>query len=821
MKTLVLIFLIIFLGLNLKAQDFIPLDSLPSDFPKPTILVKDSPAPGNILYGVSGKGFGTYIAMMDTSGNIKKYKKTPSNISNLAVQSNGLIIYNQAIKNYFKAYSEAKIYIADTSLNTIDSIISGNGFVPGPHSSMILPNGHYLYTSFEPYNIDMSKVVKGGNPNAVVAGAVLVEMDINKKVVFQWRAWDYIPVEDTYQPINDFLNVTTLYSNFNSVDVDFDGDYILSNRLLSEITKINSKTGAIIWRLGGKNNQFTILNDKAEKSPFYFSMQHDIRFHSNGNISIFDNGDQHDIKQSRGVEYIIDETNKTATWAWDYQPSTLIFTSSAGSVQKLDNGNTLIGWGNNTSTLKRDFTEVNSNGKTQFEVGLPAGVYTFKALKFPEIIGSPIAKVTKNELVSGNTYKFDLANKITNTKMVFSEMEGFMYNSATIAKYNNAPKYPKFSTTAPYVFPYKYELSTTQIDSFKAELRINISNMEWIKYPEKIVVMQRDTIGNGYFRQLKTNYNSATNELSVIIDKEGEFILARSENLPLLAAPFLVYPTNKYKFNKNNEIKLNWSPKGYFNSSNIEIAEDKDFKNIKYQFNDTNIVSLKLTNLIQDKQYYWRVSCNNATGKGAWSDVREFIISNPYIEVISPNGGEELKKDSSIQYIHWNHNLLTKVKIELFKNGVKQLLISDSLMSYTGAFGWIIPSTIVADSNYKIRITNLLDNSVIDESNETFTILNNFSGIDDLIQSNLTEIRVFPNPANENANFEIKSSKGGRLQIKVIDLLGNEISTIFDNQISSGFQTVNWKPQNLSNGLYYFSAQLDSERIYGRLLISK
>ena len=73
----------------------------------------------------------------------------------------------------------------------------------------------------------------------------------------------------------------------------------------------NRNTGAIIWRLGGKNNQFSFIND-----TIGFSHQHAIRRLENGNISLFDNGNYHSPPFSRAIEYSLNENNKTATLVW-------------------------------------------------------------------------------------------------------------------------------------------------------------------------------------------------------------------------------------------------------------------------------------------------------------------------------------------------------------------------------------------------------------------------------------------------------------------------------------------------------------------------
>ncbi len=123
---------------------------------------------------------------------------------------------------------------------------------------------------------------------------------------------------------------------------------LLSSRHLNEITKINRATGDMIWRLGGVHNQFTFVNDTL---PFHY--QHHIRRIANGNITcsimeIFTH-----LLFSRAVEYHLDEVNKIATLVWQYRNTPVIYGPSMGSVQRLQNGNTLICWGRNKSNNDR------------------------------------------------------------------------------------------------------------------------------------------------------------------------------------------------------------------------------------------------------------------------------------------------------------------------------------------------------------------------------------------------------------------------------------------------------------------------------------
>jgi hypothetical protein len=166
------------------------------------------------------------------------------------------------------------------------------------------------------------------------------------------------------------------YVHSNSIELDHDGAFILSSRNMDEITKIDRETGEILWRWGGKNNEYTFVND-----TFHFSHQHSVRRLSNGNIIMFDNGNFHPSRLpfSRAIEYTVDEVNKTATRVWEYRHSPDLYSSAMGSVQRLDNGNTFIGWGACDSVAA---TEVRPDGSTALEIGMKSGNYSYRALKY-------------------------------------------------------------------------------------------------------------------------------------------------------------------------------------------------------------------------------------------------------------------------------------------------------------------------------------------------------------------------------------------------------------------------------------------------------
>ena len=217
----------------------------------------------------------------------------------------------------------------------------------------------------------MSQIVPGGNPAATVYGLIVQEVDTHRNVVFEWRSWDHIDITDSNQDLT--AQVIDLIHG-NAVGLDFDGNLLISSRHLDEVTKINRQTGAIIWRWGGKRNQFTFIGDNRR-----FSHLHDIRLLPNGHYTLYDNGNGLTPEYSRALEYVLDQTHKTATLVWEYRNTPDVFAWGMGNAQRLPNGNTMIGWGTTVPTL----TEVTPDGRKAFELTMDRDASELSGVSVP------------------------------------------------------------------------------------------------------------------------------------------------------------------------------------------------------------------------------------------------------------------------------------------------------------------------------------------------------------------------------------------------------------------------------------------------------
>ena len=264
--------------------------------------------------------------------------------------------------------------IADHSMVEIDTLQCTEGKTDY-HDIRLLDDGGYILQCYDSTWVDMGAPL----PQLVRDILVIQEFNSEHNLLLNWNAMDYLSIGD-YPNINLTLPEIT-FMHGNSIEIDSDNNLLLSNRVSNEVLKINRVTGEIIWIMGGPLNEFTFIDDPLNG----FNKQHDVRRIANGNITLFDNGTQHQPMISRAVEYAVDETNKTARLVWEYTHPDSIVAMSMGSVQRLPNNNTLINWGFFFETNILDagtfIMEVDYDKNIVFELTHPTTYYTYRARK--------------------------------------------------------------------------------------------------------------------------------------------------------------------------------------------------------------------------------------------------------------------------------------------------------------------------------------------------------------------------------------------------------------------------------------------------------
>jgi len=369
------------------AQDTTSGHRIPEDFPEIRIDVVREPAPG-FLYLSNFRRRGAedeikpYLMILDQAGSPVFFQPVPPlRAFNFTRINNG---------NLYYYLLESAGLGGGASMNGIHRILDDEGHIvreiraqgadlpTQAHDFLQLGNGNVLVISQPTRVMDLTEF--GGHAESIVAELVIQEMTPEDAVVFEWRSWEHVDIKQTARPEQLTIEPPDAvgYLHGNALALDLDGNIILSARRFDELIKIDRETGAIIWHMGGgnsQNNQFTFIDDPKNG----FSGQHHPTILPNGNLLLFDNGDMHEERISRAVEYAIDQENRTARLIWSYDDGR--YSGTMGSVQRLANGNTLIGWGS-APPSGPSVTEITPDGEIAFALSLPPTQMSYRAYRF-------------------------------------------------------------------------------------------------------------------------------------------------------------------------------------------------------------------------------------------------------------------------------------------------------------------------------------------------------------------------------------------------------------------------------------------------------
>ena len=161
------------------------------------------------------------------------------------------------------------------------------------------------------------------------------------------------------------------YFHINSIDVEPDGNLLVSSRRTFTVYKIDRRSGEIIWRLGGKRSDFEMGEGT------WMRYQHDARRHPDGTITVFDNGGVKKDEQSYGLVLDADTSQMRASLVRHYAHPDKRLAATQGNVQVLENTNVFIGWGSEPV-----FSEFSEDGKLLFDANLPPEVESYRAFRF-------------------------------------------------------------------------------------------------------------------------------------------------------------------------------------------------------------------------------------------------------------------------------------------------------------------------------------------------------------------------------------------------------------------------------------------------------
>jgi arylsulfotransferase ASST len=335
--------------------------------PTLTVLERSSPSAG-ALFVTTLTGPGQRGPMiLDSRGKLVWFKKT----KNVAINFRRQVYKGRPVLTWWEGKisaigtGEGEGVIVDSTYKEIARVRAGNGLAADVHEFLITPENTALITIYSPKTVDLTPI--GGPAAHPTLDSIVQEIDIaTGKVLFEWRSLDHVPIQDSWSPVLDPFD----YFHINSIDVDLDGNLLVSARNTWGVYKLDRKSGAVLWQLGTKASDF-------ELGPgVQFMYQHDARAHPDSTITLYDDGPGNASHQSRAIRIGLSMADRRAVLLQEFLHPNPITAAAMGNAQFLANGNVLVGWG--TAPFVTEFGPL---GDVRFDATFDGGAWNYRAFR--------------------------------------------------------------------------------------------------------------------------------------------------------------------------------------------------------------------------------------------------------------------------------------------------------------------------------------------------------------------------------------------------------------------------------------------------------
>jgi hypothetical protein len=226
-----------------------------------------------------------------------------------------------------------------------------------------------------------------------------------------------------------------------------------------------------------------------------------------------------------------------------------------------------------------------------------------------------------------------------------------------------------------------------------------------------------------------------------------------------------------------------------------------------------------MKDLTNDTRYFWRVNSELGAQASSWSEIWSFELTDPFINTVSPNGGE-LWATGDTEIVRWETNILDQVRIDLLQNQTFVLAL-DTVDGSQQAYAWFLPEDVQTGEYYSIQVSSESSSAIFGVSGE-FTIVDTLTSFEEFenpaFQGN-SLAQNFPNPFYQTTRISYSLQKSGNVSLKVYNLVGEEIYTLINEFQEKGTYSTIFDAHHHPGGIYFYSLQLGDQFVEVKKMI--
>ncbi len=331
--------------------------------PNHTLYVDEVTEPINgYLLGYNRNTPGS-VYLMDTKGTILWYEVVKEGVlvANFDPKTNQIYMLTEPISQTF-AYSGKNVKVIDLfgnlllskDLSTLPEMTNREAH----HECRPLPNGNILLVTYVDKQFDLSQ--QGGNQNETVRGDGFVILNMEGQIIYQWDCFNTLnPAQDS-----QVMKTKSDWLHANSINYDVEGNYYMTFNRISELWKIDSQSGQVVYRVG-RNGTVSIPESGKANGMHCANPQ------APNEVLILDNA-RDKSKGSRAIMYKVNTEANTAEVILDCEIPQEYSSPNRSNAQQVDATKLLFGSGASRIIL---FTDRSAKAKVLRAIATPQIFY--------------------------------------------------------------------------------------------------------------------------------------------------------------------------------------------------------------------------------------------------------------------------------------------------------------------------------------------------------------------------------------------------------------------------------------------------------------
>jgi hypothetical protein len=244
----------------------------------------------------------------------------------------------------------------------------------------------------------------------------------------------------------------------------------------------------------------------------------------------------------------------------------------------------------------------------------------------------------------------------------------------------------------------------------------------------------------------------------------------------------------------------------------IQLSKEENLASV-FRSATTSDTVASLNGTSEGETYYWRVQANNIAGSGPRSDVSALtVIAAPTNLDLEISAANEIT-------LSWrdNSDVEDGYIIERKQGQQTSFVVLDTLV---GSGNQFVDTELEIGHAYAYRVRAYKDSGVSDYSNEVTLIITDVKEETEL-PTEYSISQNYPNPFNPTTKISYSVPKGSYVTLKVYNLLGEEVRTLFEGFREPGNYEVEFDGTELTSGFYLYQLKSNDFEQTRKLLLVK